>query len=97
MMTARWWNHQRKFVVELDLSEFSIKDNDGTALVEHEDEAIPPIEVPDFGLDEPGAVLETLQEEKELLNPSTIGMTLAMAGAELLEHEPPPPLPARCT
>ncbi len=80
-------------VVELDLSEFSIKDNDGTALVEHEDEAIPPIEVPDFGLDEPGAVLETLQEEKELLNPSTIGMTLAMAGAELLEHEPPPPLP----
>ena len=80
-------------VVELDLSEFSVKDNDGTALVEHEDEAIPPIEVPDFGLDEPGAVLETLQEEKELLNPSTIGMTLAMAGAELLEDEPPPPPP----
>ena len=80
-------------VVELDLSEFSVKDNDGTALVEHEDEANPPIEVPDFGLDEPGAVLETLQEEKELLNPSTIGMTLAMAGAELLEDEPPPPPP----
>jgi hypothetical protein len=80
-------------VVELDLSEFSVKDNDGTALVEHEDEAIPAIEVPDFGLDEPGAVLETLQEEKELLNPSTIGMTLAMAGAELLEDEPPPPPP----
>jgi hypothetical protein len=80
-------------VVELDLSEFSVKDNDGTALVEHEDEAIPAIEVPDFGLDEPGAMLETLQEEKELLNPSTIGMTLAMAGAELLEDEPPPPPP----
>lgn len=82
-------------VVELDLSEFSVKDNDGTALVEHEDEAIPAIEVPDFGLDEPGAVLETLQEEKELLNPSTIGMTLAIAGAELLEDEPPPPPPPR--
>ena len=80
-------------VVELDLSEFSVKDNDGTALVEHEDEAIPPIEVPDFGLDEPGAVLETLQEEKVLLNPNTMGMTLAMAGAELLEDEPPPPPP----
>ena len=80
-------------VVELDLSEFSVKDNDGTALVEHKDEVIPSIEVPDFGLDEPGAVLETLQEEKELLNPSTIGMTLAMAGAELLEDEPPPPPP----
>ena len=82
-------------IVELDLSEFSVKDNDGTALVEHEDEVIPAIEVPDFGLDEPGAVLETLQEEKELLNPSTIGMTLAIAGAELLEDEPPPPPPPR--
>lgn len=80
-------------VVELDLSEFSVKENDGTALVEHEDEAIPPVEVPDFGLDEPGAVLETLQEEKVLLNPNTMGMTLAMAGAELLEDEPPPPPP----
>jgi hypothetical protein len=82
-------------IVELDLSEFSVKDNDGTALVEHEDEVIPAIEVPDFGLDEPGAVLETLQEEKELLNPSTIGMTLAIAGAELLEDEPSPPPPPR--
>lgn len=80
-------------VVELDLSEFSVKDNDGTALVEHQDEDIPEVEVPDFGLDEPGAVLETLQEEKVLLNPNTMGMTLAMAGAELLEDEPPPPPP----
>jgi hypothetical protein len=38
-------------------------------------------------------VLETLQEEKVLLNPNTMGMTLAMAGAELLEDEPPPPPP----
>ena len=80
-------------VIELDLSEFSVKDNDGTALVEHQDEDIPEVNVPDFGLDEPGAVLETLQEEKELLNPNTMGMTLAMAGAELLEDEPPPPPP----
>ena len=83
----------KEVVVDLDLSEFSVKDNDGTALVEHEDEAIPVVAVPDFGLDEPGAVLETLQEEKELLNPNTMGMTLAMAGAELLEDEPPPPPP----
>jgi len=80
-------------VVELDLSEFSVKDNDGTALVEHEDVTMPEVEVPDFRLDEPGAVLETLQEEKDLLNPNTMGMTLAMAGAELLEDEPPPPPP----
>lgn len=80
-------------VVELDLSGFSVKDNDGTALVEHQDVDIPEVAVPDFGLDEPGAILETLQEEKVLLNPNTMGMTLAMAGAELLEDEPPPPAP----
>lgn len=82
-----------KVVVELDLSGFSVKDNDGTALVEPQDVDIPEVAVPDFGLDEPGAVLETLKEEKELLNPNTMGMTLAMAGAELLEDEPPPPPP----
>ena len=80
-------------VVELDLSEFSVKDNDGTPLVEASNEPVPEIDVPDFGLDEPGAVLETLKEEKELLNPNTMGMTLAQAGAELLEDEPPPPPP----
>ena len=84
-------------VVELDLSEFSIKENDGTPLVETEAEAVPEIAVPDFGLDEPGAILETIQEEKDLLNPNTMGMTLAMAGSELLEPDekdeaaPPPP------
>ncbi len=79
-----------EIVLDLDLSEFSIKDNDGIALVEHQDEDIPKVDVPDFGLDEPGAVLETLKEEKVLLNPNTMGMTIAMAGARLLENEPPP-------
>ncbi len=82
----------------LDLSEYSIKDNDGSPLVETDDEEVPEVEVPDFGLDEPGAILETIEEEKELLNPSTTGMTLAMAGSELLEPEekdqaPPPDAP----
>jgi|TARA_B110000196_G_C21133566_1_gene659791 hypothetical protein len=85
-------------VVEIDLSEFSVAENDGEPLVEPSNEVVPKIDVPDFGLDVPGAVLETIQEEKELLNPDTTGMTLAMAGIELLEpedkdQEPPPPAP----
>jgi len=83
---------------ELDLSEFSLKENDGSDLVEHPDTEVPEVEVPDFGLDEPGAVLETLKEEKEILNPNTMGITLAMAGSDLLEPEerdkaPPPKAP----
>ncbi|MBQ75755.1 MAG: hypothetical protein CMQ20_12145 [Gammaproteobacteria bacterium] len=72
---------------DLDLSEYSVQENDGSPLVEASDDEVPEIEVPDFGLDEPGAVLETLQEEKELLNPNTSGMTLAMAGSDMLEPE----------
>lgn len=82
-----------EIIVDIDLSEFSVKENDGTPLVEASNKAVPEVEVPDFGLDEPGAVLETLQEEKELLNPNTMGITMAQAGAELLEDEPPPPPP----
>ncbi len=84
--------------VELDLSEYSVSENDGSPLVEASDDVVPEVEVPDFGLDEPGAILETIQEEKEELNPNTVGMTLAMAGSDLLEEEerdqePPPPAP----
>lgn len=67
-------------VVEIDLSEYSVTENDGAPLVEPSHETVPAIDVPDFGLDEPGAMLETIKEEKELLNPSTAGMTIAMAG-----------------
>lgn len=87
-----------EIVVELDLSEFSVKDNDGTPLVEAANEEVPEVDVPDFGLDEPGAVLETLKEEKELLNPNTMGMSLAATGSDLLEEDekeaaPPPMAP----
>ena len=56
------------------------------------------VEVPDFGLDEPGAILETIQEEKKLLNPNTMGMTLAMTGSDLIDEDekdqgPPPVAP----
>ncbi len=84
--------------IELDLSEYSIKENDGSPLVTASTEAPPIIDAPDFGLDEVGATLETIPDEREKLNPNTMGMTLAMAGSELLEPEekklaPPPKAP----
>jgi len=84
--------------LDLDLSEYSVKENDGTPLAEVSNEEVPHVDVPDFGLDEPGAVLETLKEEKELLNPNTMGMSLAVTGSDLLEpeekdQEPPPEAP----
>ncbi|MBT4161495.1 MAG: hypothetical protein HOC70_10915 [Gammaproteobacteria bacterium] len=80
-------------VVELDLSDFSVAENDGSDLFEAQEEDTPEIDVPDFGLDEPGAVLDTIQEEKELLNPNTMGMTLAMTGSDMLEEDEKPPAP----
>ncbi len=84
--------------VDIDLSSYSVSDNDGSPLVEPANDSVPEVEAPDFGLDEPGAVLETLQEEKEMVNPDTSGMSLAAAGSDLLDEEekkkePPPPAP----
>ncbi len=79
--------------LELDLSEYSVLDNDGSPLVEPHEEEVPEIEVPDFGLDEPGAVLETIREEKEPVNPDTSGITLAMPGEDLLKPDERPPDP----
>ena len=87
-----------EIIVELDLSEFSVSENDGSPLVEPVEEDTPEINVPDFGLDEPGAIIETLKEEVEALNPNTSGMTIAMAGSDMIEPEereqgPPPVAP----
>lgn len=83
--------------VEMDLSEYSVSENDGTPLVEAAPE-VEKLEAPDFGLDVPGATLETLKEEVELLDPDTSGMSLAFPGTEILSPEekdqgPPPKAP----
>ena len=78
---------------DIDLSEFSVAENDGSPIVEPSPEH-EKVEAPDFGLDEPGAVLETLKEDVELLDPDTSGMSLAFPGTDLLnedEKAPPPP------
>ncbi|MFT7221027.1 MAG: hypothetical protein ACI8Z1_002648 [Candidatus Azotimanducaceae bacterium] len=82
-----------EITVDIDLSAFSVKDNDGTPLVEASAVEVPKVEAPDFGLDEPGAILETIQEEKELLNPNTMGMTLAMVGSDMIEEDEKPLAP----
>ncbi len=84
--------------VHIDLSGLSVSENDGSPLVEHVDKDTPRIVAPDFGLDEPGAVLETLKEEKVLLNPDTSALSIAAAGADLIDDAdrkpaPPPRVP----
>jgi hypothetical protein len=84
--------------LDLDLSEYSVQDNDGSPLVEASKDEAPTIDAPDFGLDKPGAVLETIPDDRELLNPDTKGMSLAATGSDLLDpeekgQEPPPKAP----
>jgi len=71
---------------ELDLSAISIAENDGSPIVEPR--VLPEkVVAPDFGLDEPGAVLETLKEEVEPVNPDTSDMSLAFPGSDLLNPD----------
>jgi hypothetical protein len=84
--------------LDLDLSEYSVQENDGSPLVEASTDEVPIIEAPDFGLDKPGAVLETIPDDRELLDPNTKGMSLAATGSDLLEpkekdQKPPPKAP----
>ncbi|MFT4798532.1 MAG: hypothetical protein ACI9W1_001967, partial [Candidatus Azotimanducaceae bacterium] len=83
--------------LELDLSRLSVLENDGSPLITAKAE-VPKIEAPDFGLDEPGAVLETIKVEVEEIHPDTSGMSLAFPGSNLLNPEerdqtPPPKAP----
>lgn len=83
----------KEFVeLDIDLSGLDLSEAGEGLLAEPKPEA-PKVEAPDFGLDEPGALLETLHEEVELLNPDTSGLTMAMPGTELLPDEEKPPEP----
>ena len=82
--------------LDLDLSDYEVAENDGSPLIAPSPEA-PRLDAPDFGLDEPGAVLETLKEEVELVNPDISNISLADMEGDLLTEEekqktrPPPP------
>lgn len=82
--------------VELDLSEYEISKNDGSLLIEPSPE-VPKVNAPDFGLDEPGALLEMLKDDKPPVNPDISGIKLAAQDGNLIEidelHKAPPPKP----
>lgn len=83
--------------VNLDLSEYEVNDNDGSPLVEPSP-VVPKRDAPDFGLDEPGALLEPLKEDKEPVNPDISGMKLTDQQGDILspdekDNAPPPRAP----
>ncbi len=81
-----------------DLSEYSLTENNGSNLFDVSPNVTTNINVPNYGLDVPGALIETLKEPIELVQPDTIGMSLAMTGVDLIEEnertrEPLPTVP----
>lgn len=83
--------------VQVDISGLAISEPDDTPLGIPTPE-VPRVEAPDFGLDEPGAMLDTIKVEVEPVNPDTSSLSLAAAGSDLLEdeekdHKPVPPPP----
>ncbi len=60
--------------------------------------AVAKIDAPDFGLAAPGAVLETIADNRVPVNPEISGISLAFLGGDLLnpderDNTPPPPMP----
>ncbi|MFT6435208.1 MAG: hypothetical protein ACJAVI_003260 [Candidatus Azotimanducaceae bacterium] len=72
--------------LELDLSAISIAENDGKPIGEPRVMA-EKVVAPDFGLDEPGALLETLKEEAKRVNPDVSSISLAFPGSDLLNPD----------
>lgn len=73
---------------ELDLSGMSVKDNDGSPLVAAAPEIAPSVAVPDFDLDAPGALLETVGLPEPVPMPDLSSLTVKPSEGDLLEsHE----------
>ncbi len=75
-----------EMTLDLDLSDISMAEVGEGTLGEPKEE-VEEVEAPDFGMDEPGAMLETLKEEVELLDPDTSALSMAEAGSDLLNPE----------
>lgn len=83
--------------IELDLSEYALVEMDDSPLTEPSP-PVPKLDAPDFGLEEPGALLETLKEEQPPVAPDISGLTLAAPGEDLQDPsakpaDPPPRIP----
>jgi hypothetical protein len=83
--------------LQVDISALHISANDGSPLAPPTP-AVAKVDAPDFGLDVPGAVLETITDNRVLVNPDISGISLAFPGGDLLnpderDNTPPPARP----
>ena len=73
---------------ELDLSSMSVKDNDGSPLVEPAPDVAPSVTPPNFDLDAPGALLETIGLPEPVAMPDLSALSVRASEGDLLEsHE----------
>jgi hypothetical protein len=82
--------------LEVDLSALHVSENDGSPLAAPAP-LVEKIQAPDFTLDAPGAVLETIKDDRVPVNPDVSGISLAFPGGDLLnpEERDNTPTPAR--
>jgi hypothetical protein len=75
-------------IPELDLSSMSVKDNDGSPLVEPAPDVAPSVTPPNFDLDAPGALLETIGLPEPVAMPDLSALSVRASEGDLLEsHE----------
>ena len=75
-------------IPELDLSSMSVKDNDGSPLVEPAPDIAPSVTPPNFDLDAPGALLETIGLPEPVAMPDLSALSVRASEGDLLEsHE----------
>lgn len=72
--------------LELDLSGISMAEV-GDGMLAEPTQEVDKVAAPDFGLDQPGAVLETLKVAVEPVNPDISDLSMADAGADILRPE----------
>mgnify|MGYP000138182248 FL=1 len=73
---------------ELDFSSMSVKDNDGSPLVEPAPDVAPSVTPPNFDLDAPGALLETIGLPEPVAMPDLSALSVRASEGDLLEsHE----------
>jgi LysM repeat protein len=72
--------------LEVDLSALHVSENDGSPLAAPAP-LVEKVQAPDFTLDAPGAVLETIKDDRVPVNPDVSGISLAFPGGDLLNPE----------
>jgi len=69
----------------LDLSGLSVSELDDAPLMETADDPVPIIDTPDFGLDAPGALLETVGQSEPVPMPDLSALSVRASDGDLLD------------